>query len=273
MAKKSKAYLDKVKNQKRIYRQVRNFTGNSQLAKKLSTWSDTTKIYEEYGLKITNRTPELKQVSPKKSKAYLDKVKNQKRIYRQVRNLTGNSQLAKKLSTWSNTTKIYEEYGLKITNRTPELKQVSPKKVSLVDSQIQKWKLAEELGYSVKQREAEKIKQRNIGYILDNAPKEDKTKVSRTGYKSVFEVADNSKEGRRSQWKRWSRKDNELPDSITDLAESINKLKGFDKLSAYGFAVAYYMYTENKSQEEVLDFLKPDRFNEGDIYLDTRKRN
>jgi len=211
----------------------------------------------------------------KKTKAYLDKVKRQKRIYRQVRNLTGNSQLAKKLSTWTDTNKIYVEYGLKITNRTPELKKVSPKKVKLVDNQIQKWRLAVEYGYSVQQRESIKVKQRNIDYIVENIPDpdDDKVKVSKLSYKSVFDEADKSTEGRRSQWSRWSKKDNELPDSIIDLATSINNLKGFDKLSAYGYAAAYYMYTENLSQDEVLNFLKPDRFNEGDIYLDTRKRN
>lgn len=208
--------------------------------------------------------------------AYEKRKLQQKRTYRFVRNYTGNAKLAKKLSTWS-AERIYKEYGIYVGKRLPKLKSVTKTQKKIRDEKIQAWIYSYQLGYNLKQREAIKKKRKPLDYIVDIEPEIESEPLivdyeapEIEFYGDEFYNGDSSKSNRK-KWSEWSKKENDYPDFIKNVVEKINKEMGFDSQSSYGYAAAYYMFTENLTEAEVLKFLKPDRFSNGDIYVDSRK--
>lgn len=85
-------------------------------------------------------------------------------------------------------------------------------------------------------------------------------------YRNAFQ--DN--QTRQEQWARWSRKDekgrHKLPKSLDKMAREINKKKGYDEYSNYGYATVYYSYVNDSSIDVILAQMRVD-IHDGDIYL------
>lgn len=82
---------------------------------------------------------------------------------------------------------------------------------------------------------------------------------------------------RMNQWSQWSRpidtaKHNTLPQSLTELARSLNAEKGFEINASYGFGVVYNSFIYNKPIATVKRWFTVDKF-DGDIYIDVRRKS
>ena len=183
--------------------------------------------------------------------------------YAVVRNVTGDSTLDRKASQWSNE-RIQREFGVVV--RKAPLRPVAKTKTAQRTYRYYKQYL--ELGYTPEVARKLKNKKPLPIQIVKSFSKEVPSKFNKT-----------TKQDRKDQWSTWVKTINKngknaIPTEFKQYAAAINKfaLSEFasDDNARYGYAVMYYAYVNQMSIEEVMDVLRPERF-DGDIYQITQK--
>ena len=156
--------------------------------------------------------------------------------YAYVRNYTMDAQLARRARDWS-WKRIENELGIEKVEERPRLKPI-PKRV---DTYLD----------------------RTRGY-REFLEKENKIQEFRFTLKQ-------SKKDRIATWVKFSKRDGKLPDEFENLAQKLNKQRGYDINDAYGFAVIHYSFTEDKSIAAVETLMTRDKF-DGDLYVYNMKK-
>lgn len=178
----------------------------------------------------------------------MTKSERYKRNYRLVRNAFMNSELAKRAQSWSDE-KLYNTLGIKVTKTTPTLKPMASKtrlpyykrKYDKIRFALDKQGLTPEEARELVPYSNKKIK----SYAKKERLLSDK-----------FDAR--NKLERMDAWKDFSQANNKhMPPDFIKLARDINRGKTtsngkqFDDFARYGYAVVYYMFTENLSREQV----------------------
>jgi len=204
----------------------------------------------------------------------LTRAERYKRNYGLIRNSYQNSVLAKRGQTWSDE-RIYKELGIKVTSKkTPILKKIDSKKQAYYDRKFDKFIYARSIGIEVKT--AKRLTRYKKEKIDTSAAYHD-AKSKKFNFQN--------KNRRIALWKKWSKRNinkegkfdrtiSNMPPEIETAArkynrESIVAYKPRDDYDAYGYVVAFYMFVENKSFEDVKLLLDPDFHDATNIYKTT----
>lgn len=186
----------------------------------------------------------------------------EKRRYRSVLNATGDVALARSMRGRSDTY-IFENYGIKIPKKTPEIKTYTKETRYKKQLETRRYRYAVERG--IRPQDALKLKKSSFQVIEEKARYY--TPVDRP--KKIKKLTDEEMRDRRvKKWSLWSKKDNKdgFPDFIKSQAQEINLKHGFDINAKYGFTVMFYAYIENESKDKWLKLIKADRVTEMAIY-------
>lgn len=204
-------------------------------------------------------------------------AERRKKIYRVVRNAYGQKELADKAKSWSDE-RILRELGLRIPKKTPELKPLPT---------------AEQL--TRKKRELKKFQEsvRDIGLKPEQATRlkgysKKRIKTSKEYYQEIADF-DKTTQGRMRRidlWGSWSK--GQLPPDVHRLAREINSqtvVNAYDPVTGkmqnrrldatdhYGYAVAYYMFIDGMSREQVMKtFLPSNDLNDSGQFVRSAKR-
>lgn len=193
----------------------------------------------------------------------LTRAERYKRNYRLIQNAYHNSTLSKRAQTWG-AEKIYNELGIKVdSKKTPQLKKIAPKRQSYYDRKLDKYIYARSIG--LKPKESKKL----VSYK--------KAKIDAAGeyYDAKSKKFNAQNKSRRVKlWKIWSERNinekgefdrtiSNMPPEIEKIARKYNRQtevakKQLDDYAPYGYIVAFYMFVENKSFEEIKDLVNPD---------------
>lgn len=204
-----------------------------------------------------------------------------KQKYRYIVNLTGSSDIARLGREWSYE-RINSTFGLKIDelSRLPRIKELTnrQKRVrfykfnAIIDSPRElippRFKIVKN-----KSRIKLKSKKRKKTKKVKKLKSDKDIKVS---YDDLLEsetlIRDSdvdlyaSSSSRAKSWANWSR-DDFYPPIIHQMASKSNKEAGKDENDRYGWAVAYYMFTEEMSMEDVTKLVTPSLVTD-DFYSD-----
>lgn len=182
-----------------------------------------------------------------------------KLIYRNVRNYTGDVELARKARSWSDE-KIFNELGIKLNKRVPKLVEYTPETYKRRQTEIQKFKIAIVRGYTP--QEAYTLKRKSYKQI------EPQRSV-------MFPSHSNTKANKRKIWQSWAKED-DYPQYIKEAVRRVNQLNGFNRTKNpktgkwdepdYGWAVVYYAYYYNITIDEAMQRLRPEAGTGGDFY-------
>lgn len=201
----------------------------------------------------------------------MTRAERYKRNYGLIRNAYQNSVLAKRGQTWSDE-RIYKELGIKVASKKPpQLKKIDTTKQAYYTRKLDKFIYARSLGLKVKQ--AKKLTRYKKQKIDTSAQYHDvKSK------KLTFQ----NKNRRITLWKKWSKRNidkqgkfdrtiSNMPPEIEAIArkhnrESIVAYKSRDDYDAYGYIVAFYMFVENKTFDEIKLLLEPSFHDASQIY-------
>jgi len=201
----------------------------------------------------------------------MTRAERYKRNYGLIRNAYQNSTLAKRAQTWSDE-KIYKELGVNVTSKkTPDLKKIVSSKQSYYDRKLEKFIYARSIGVQVK--EAKKL----------TRYKKEKIDTSAEYYDAKSKKFNFQNKNRRMKlWKKWSKRNidkegkfdrtiSNMPPEIESTArkynrESIVAYKARDDYDAYGYIVAFYMFVENKTFDEIKLLLEPSFHDASQIY-------
>ena len=199
----------------------------------------------------------------------LTRAERYKKNYDAIRNKTADPKLARKARTWSDK-KIYEELGVKIPKKAPRLKPLPRDKKDLHKLQTRKTRLLKKYIYGrsigLTAEEANRVRRYKKEKIASTRQYKQQKKLSFRKYQNIT-----NKEKRLDLWSDWSKDDN-LPPEVHRIAKEINsetsnKSGRLDDTDKYGYAVAFYMFIENQTAEEVLEYLKVDRY-DGNRYIE-----
>jgi hypothetical protein len=183
------------------------------------------------------------------------------RKYAIVMNATGDAKLAQRARGWSDT-HIREAVGVK-TPRKANLKPYDVKRVKRKQREYSKYVYGIQQGLSVE--EAIKLKSYKKAKI-------EATKKYYNEKRLPAGIFEKSKEYRIKLWQEWA-KENKLPPEIHRIALEINrelsdKNRIMEDSDKYGYAVAFYMFTEGESAEDVMNNrIKIDRY-DGNRYIE-----
>ena len=236
---KNRAYKQKIR-----YRTLRNKGIAVADAKRGSTWSDE-KILDTYNISIPSKLPTLK------AKPKMDLPEKRRIRYTKVKQVTLDTQLAKKVSMWSDE-KILNELGIVIPKKMPKVKSL-PRKTSkeylkqLKKAQLElaKFQYAKDRG--IAPQVAKKYMRKSWKTIKDIPI----FNVDIMGPKATIKM-------RRAQWKKWTIEQN-FPPEIESLAHMINRSKKYDENARWGWAVLAYAYRYDQKIEIWMERLKPEK--------------
>lgn len=196
----------------------------------------------------------------------LTRAERYKRNYRLVKNAYQDTTLAKLAQTWSDD-RIYNDLGVKITKSTPKLRKVPKTKKAYYTRKLTKF-----------------LYGRSLGFTVVDAKKY--TRYQKRKIESSYEYQDASskkrnlknKHRRMDLWADWSShpagsKTSNFPPEIEKMARDFNRDikmndgKKLDDHAHYGYVVAFYMFVEGKTFDEISEFVKQDLNDEyGDLY-------
>lgn len=189
--------------------------------------------------------------------------------YALVRNKFQNAEIANAARDYS-WERLFYDYGIKRpkTAQVPDLRYISPERQAYYDRKLRKFNKATAAGLDPET--ADVLTQYSFKSIDENILyREELTK----GHGS----RGNKKQSRIDMWSKWSRSNQRhMPPELRRLAAKFNRAPDglgvrFDDNSRYGYAVAYYMFVEGRSYDEIhATILKPERF-DPDAYKDLRK--
>lgn len=188
------------------------------------------------------------------------RAEREKRRYRSVLNATGDVQLARSMRGRSNSY-IYQNYGVKIPKKTPEIKTYSKSTLYKKKLDTRHYRYAVERG--IKPQDAIKLKKVSFEIIEEKARYY--TPVDRP--KRIKKLTTEEMRDRRiKRWSNWSKKDNDFPQLIKNIAEGINVKHGFDVNAKYGYTVMFYAFIEGESKKKWEKLIKADKVTEMAIY-------
>ena len=188
----------------------------------------------------------------------MTRAERERRRYIAVRNRTYDTALARKARGWSDD-RILETFGIRVPQRTPELKPLPTGKQLAQRKQqatlrIAKFNAARSQGATIER--AKRLKNRSWATIRNETSIEPKPREKFTS---------TTRENRMDQWSSWSRRGN-YPPQIKQRVKEINREAGFDDNARYGWAVMFYSYIENESIDKWKDLLQADP-HDGDKYI------
>ena len=181
----------------------------------------------------------------------MTRAERYKRNYRKIKNTYQDTKLAKQAQTWSDE-RLYTELGIKAEGATPELRTIEPEQQSRYKRKLEKFKFARDIGLDVD--------------VAKKVTKYKKEKIINThAYLQARATSDTNKNRiiRMDLWADWSGIRGDMPPLVEKEARQINREtiiggKRLDDYAKYGYIVAFYMFVENKSQDEIDDLVKPD---------------
>lgn len=192
----------------------------------------------------------------------MTRAERYKRNYGLVRNKYFDSKLAKKYQSYSDE-KLYTELGIKVGDKTPQLKTFTDTKRTSGKRNLAKYRYARDLGMDVES--AKKV-----------------LKYRKEKIDSTYEYLDSkshkltnkNKIRRMDAWGHWSSGPGYMPPEVEHLAQQINRDtvvggKPLESTAKYGYIVAFYMYVENKSFDEIKDLVEPDPHDSYRVYYRT----
>lgn len=210
-------------------------------------------------------------------KKSLTRAERYKRNYRLIQNTYHNSTLSKRAQTWG-ADKIYTELGIKVeSKKTPELKSIKKSRQSYYDRKLDKYIYARSIGIEVKESK------RLVSY------KKDKIDAAGEYYDAKSKTFNAQNKKRRIKlWKIWSERNinekgefdrtiSNMPPEVEQIARKYNRetkvaMKQLDDYAPYGYIVAFYMFVENKTFEEIKDLVKPDPHDAYKVHYKTLAR-
>lgn len=190
------------------------------------------------------------------------RAEREKRRYRSVLNATGDVAFARSMRGRSDTY-IFENYGIKIPKKTPEIKTYTKETRYKKQLETRRYRYAVERG--IRPQDAVKLKKSSFEVIEEKARYY--TPVNRP---IVIKKPskDELRDRRIKRWGEWSKKENRenFPKFIKNMAMQINVKRGFDVNSKYGYTVVFYSYIEMEPTSKWLKLIKADRVTEMAIY-------
>ena len=181
----------------------------------------------------------------------LTRAERYKRNYALIRNTYQDPALAKHARTWGDK-KLYEELGITITKRTPDLKPTKTKKKAYYDRKLANFLYARGHGADVKTaKRLQNYRKEKIDSGID---------FSKTKGKKMTNA---QRERRMDNWSKWSSGGNYFPPEIEADARKRNKStnvggKQLDDYAKFGYVVEFYRYVEGKGYDEILQMVKQD---------------
>lgn len=205
-------------------------------------------------------------------------AERRKKIYRVVRNAYGQKELADKAKSWSDD-RILRELGLRLPKKMPDLKPLpTPEQLTRKKRELRKYQESvRDIG--LKPEQAAPLK----GYSRK------KIKTSKEYFDAVaqFEATTQGRQRRMDLWASWSK--GQLPPEVHRLARQINSqtvVNAYDPVTGkmqnrrldatdhYGYAVAYYMFIDGMTKEQVMkNFLPSNDLNDSGQFVRSRKRS
>jgi hypothetical protein len=174
----------------------------------------------------------------------LSRSEKRKRNFALIKNKYADIDIARQARDWSDK-RIYSELGIKVTKKTPDLKQYDAKTTRRKQRELKNFWYAREIGHSpqrAKQLKSYSHRKIDSSFQYERTIKRKYTK--------------GSKEKRKELWKSWSslthsntghfkRGNDNMPPEIRREAVKLNREQGFDDYDQYGFAFMFFWFIEN----------------------------